>query len=217
MSTASTRSPLVSARALLRAGWERVAVYLPVILMALMALGTYWLARNTPTLGTVESQRAVTHDPDYFMSRFSVKTFDASGRLKSEVRGSQARHYPDTDTLEIDQPRIRAFNARGELTVATARRALSNADGSQVQLFGDAVVTREATSDAQGHARPRMEFRGEFLHAFLDTERLKSHLPVELTRGADRFTAQNMDYDNLDQVMELHGRVRGVLVPGAGR
>jgi lipopolysaccharide export system protein LptC len=217
MSTASTRSPLASARALLRAGWERVAVYLPVILMALMALGTYWLARNTPTLGTVESQRAVTHDPDYFMHRFSVKTFDAAGRLKSEVRGSQARHYPDTDTLEIDQPRIRAFNARGELTVATARRALSNADGSQVQLFGDAVVTREATSDAQGHARPRMEFRGEFLHAFLDTERLKSHLPVELTRGADRFTAQNMDYDNLDQVMELHGRVRGVLVPGAGR
>jgi lipopolysaccharide export system protein LptC len=62
-----------------------------------------------------------------------------------------------------------------------------------------------------------MEFRGEFLHVFLDTERVKSHKPVELTRGTDRFTADNLDYDNLDQVLELRGRVRGVLVPGADR
>jgi lipopolysaccharide export system protein LptC len=217
MSSVAGRSPLAVAWMLLRSGWERVAVYLPVILMALMALGTYWLARNTPTLAPGEAQRAPTHDPDYYMRRFSVKTFDASGRLKSEVHGNEARHYPDTDTLEIDQPRIRSFNARGELTVATARRALSNADGSEVQLFGDAVVTREAISDAPGHGRPRMEFRGEFLHAFLDTERVKSHLPVELTRGSDRFTADAMDYDNLGQVMELRGRVRGVLVPEAAR
>jgi len=215
MSSVAARSPLAGARALVRAGWERLSIYLPILLMALMALGTYWLARNTPTLEPAEAQRPATHDPDYFMRGFSVKTFDAMGRLKSEVHGSEARHYPDTDTLEIDQPRIRSFNAQGELTVATARRALSNGDGSEVQLFGDAVVTREANSDAQGHAHPRMEFRGEFLHVFADTERVKSHLPVELTRGSDRFTADSMDYDNLSQVMELRGRVRGVLVPTA--
>ena len=111
---------------------------------------------------------------------------------------------------------MRSFNTRGELTLATARRALSNADGSEVQLFGDAVITREATRGARGEARPRMEFRGEFLHVFTDTERVKSDKPVELTRGNDRFTADSMDYDNLDQVMELRGRVRGVLTPDSG-
>ncbi|ROZ66267.1 LPS export ABC transporter periplasmic protein LptC [Ramlibacter sp. WS9] len=198
---------------LVRAGWERVAIYLPIILMGLMAMGTYWLARNTPTLGTPETQQPAKHEPDYFMRRFSVKTFDGAGHIKSEVYGTEARHYPDTDTLEIDQPRIRSFNGRGELTVATARKALSNGDGSEVQLFGDAVVTREATN-AQGHERPRLEFKGEFLHVFANTERVKSHKPVELTRGNDRFTADTMDYDNIDQVMELRGRVHGVLQPG---
>jgi lipopolysaccharide export system protein LptC len=197
----------------LRGAWERVTVYLPVMLMALMALGTYWLARNTPALGIPEAQRPATHDPDYFMRGFSVKTFDASGRLKSEVHGSEARHYPDTDTLEIDQPRMRAFNARGELTIATARRALSNGDGSEVQLFGDAVVVREAVTDAQGQTRPRLEFRGEFLHAFVEAERVRSNKPVELRRGTDRFTADSLDYDNVDRVLELQGRVQGVLVP----
>ncbi|MEO5669634.1 MAG: LPS export ABC transporter periplasmic protein LptC [Ramlibacter sp.] len=187
------------------------------MLMGLMALGTYWLARNTPALAPVEAQRAATHDPDYFMRRFSVKTFDATGRLKSEIRGIEARHYPDTDTLEIDRPHIRSYNARGELTVATADRALSNADGSEVQLLGHAVVTREATTTPGGQARQRLEFRGEFLHAFMDAERVKSHKPVELTRGADRFTADSMDYDNQGQVLEMRGRVHGTIAPGARR
>src|SRR5690606_2026312 len=109
--------------------WDRVSVYLPVILMGLLALGTYWLARNTPAISPPAAAAAPTHDPDYFMRRFSVKSFDPTGRLKSEVQGVEARHYPDTDTLEIDQPHIRAYNPQGLLTVATARRALSNSDG----------------------------------------------------------------------------------------
>ena len=198
-----------------RATGDRFAIYLPVILMGVLALGTYWLARNTPAiLGGPQAQQPLTHDPDYFMRGFSVKTFDPNGRLKSEVFGAEARHYPDTDTLEIDQPRIRAFSPQGDLTVATAKRAISNGAGTEVQLMGDAVVTRVPPA---GTPAPRMEFRGEFLHAFLETERLKSHKPVTLRRGTHEFTAENLDYDNLDRVMELRGRVRGTLMPGQPR
>jgi lipopolysaccharide export system protein LptC len=206
-----------AAWAWVRGAWDRVAIYLPVILMGLLALGTYWMVRNTPALlGPAEAQGPVTHDPDYFMRNFSVKTFDAAGRLKSEVFGTEARHYPDTDTLEIDQPRIRSFNEQGELTVATAKRAVSNADGTEVQLIGDAVVTREPAAGPGRQPEPRLEFRGEFLHAFLGgTERIKSHKPVTLKRGSDQFTAENLDYDNLDRVLELRGRVRGTLAPGS--
>jgi lipopolysaccharide export system protein LptC len=194
-----------------RRAWDRVAIYLPVILMGLMALGTYWLARNTPNfLGGADTQRRVTHEPDYFMRGFSVKTFDANGRLKTEVFGTEARHYPDTDTMEIDNPRIRSYNATGELTTATALHGISNADGSEVQLMGNAIVTREP-NPARG--TPRMQLRSEFIHAFVNTERVKSHQPVEIIRGNDRFTADSMDYDNLERVMDLQGRVRGILVP----
>ena len=195
----------------LRATWDRLAIYLPVILMGLLALGTYWLASNTPAiLGAPDAQRPPTHEPDYFMRNVSVKTFDPTGRLKSEVFGTEARHYPDTDTLEIDLPRILSYDEGGALTVATAQRAISNGDGSEVQLIGNAVVTRKPPP---GSDAPQMEFRGEFLHAFMDTERVRSHKPVELIRGSDRFTAENLDYDNLDRVLELRGRVRGQLAP----
>jgi lipopolysaccharide export system protein LptC len=194
-----------------RTTWDRLAIYLPVILMGVLALGTYWLARNTPAfLGGNDSPRAVTHDPDYFMRDFAVRTFDVSGRLRSEVFGTQGRHYPDTDTLEIDQPRIRSYDEQGNVTVSTARSGLSNGDGSEVQLIGNAVVVREPLA---GIDNPRMEFRGEVLHGFKNTERVQSNKPVTLIRGNDKFTGDSMDYDNLDRVMVLRGRVRGTLVP----
>jgi lipopolysaccharide export system protein LptC len=194
--------------------WDRISIYLPIILMGLLALGTYWLARNTPSFSAPGVQRTEAHEPDSFLRGFSVKSFAPDGRLRSEIRGTEARHYPDTDTTEIDQPRIRQFNDRGALTVATGRRAISNADGSQVQLMGDAVVTREG-ADAAGRPQPKLEIRGEFLHAFMDEEKVKSHRPVTLRRGGDVFHADSLDYDNLDRVLEMRGRVRGVLQPGA--
>ena len=193
--------------------WDRVSIYLPVILMGLMALGTYWLARNTPDFKGPGAPRQLTHEPDYFMRGFSVRNFDPAGRLKSEIFGKEARHFPDTDTTEIDQPRIRSFSNEGLLTVATARKALSNADGSEVQLFGDAVVTREPAPDAKPAGTPKLEIRSDFLHLFTQAERVKSNKPVTIKRGADEFHADSFEYNHLDRVLELTGRVRGQIGP----
>lgn len=195
--------------------WERFLLYLPMFVMGFLALGTYWLVRSTPEAGGPAVARAVGHEPDYFMQGFTVRTFDATGRIRTEVLGEKARHYADTQWLEIDRIRIRSFDLQGRVTTASAKRGLTNEDNSEVQLLGDAVVVREAETGRAGHAAPRMEYRGEFLHAFLTTEKIKSHKPVELTRGNDRFTAESLDFDNVDQVLELHGRVRGTLVPTA--
>jgi lipopolysaccharide export system protein LptC len=193
---------------------DRVAVYVPLILMAFMAMATYWLVRNAPVLGEAELEADPRHVPDYFMRDFSVKVFSADGKLKSEMVGIEGRHYPDTDTLEIDQPHIRIINPEGRLTTAVAKRGLINSDGSEAQLFEKAVVVREATTNAQGVAIPRTELQSEFLHLFANTEEVRSHLPVILVRGAgDRFTGDGMNYDNLDRVMQLNGRVRGTLLP----
>jgi lipopolysaccharide export system protein LptC len=198
---------------LARLAWDRLSIYLPLLLMGVLALGTYWLVRSTPLFEPDAPEQAQRRDPDYLMERFSIKTFDGNGRLKSEVYGDQARHYPHTDTLEIDQVRIRSYNQRGFMTVATARRALANNDATEVQLMGNARVVREATVDRSGTVLPRVSFSGEFLHAFLNDERIKSHKPVELERGGDRITADSLDYSNFDQVMEMRGRVRGTLLP----
>jgi lipopolysaccharide export system protein LptC len=193
--------------------WERLMLYLPLVVMGVLALGTYWLVRSTPDSAGPAVKWSPTHEPDYFMQGFSVKTYDALGRVHSEVAGEKVRHYPDTKWLEIDNIHVRSFDEQGRLTTATAKRALTNDEATELQLLGNAVVVREAVPGLPNEAVPRTEYRSEFLHAFITTERVKSHKPVELLRGNDRFTADSLDFDNIEQVLQLQGRVRGVLVP----
>lgn len=201
----------------IRRGWDRVALYLPIIIMGMMALGTYWLIRSTPAVEGAPGEQVIRRDPDYLMERFYIKTFDENGRLKSEIYGEQARHFPHTEILEIEQVRIRSFNQRGHQTIATAHRALANNDASEVQLIGDALVVRKPVTEKNGRQLPEVSFSGEFLHAFLTDERIKSHKPVTLRRGEDIITAESLDYSNFDQMLELRGRVRGTLQPPAKR
>ena len=99
--------------------------------------------------------------------------------------------------------------------VVAALRGLTNEDSSEVQLIGRAVVVREASTSKLGIAEPRMEYRGEFLHAFMNTERVRSHKPVEFLRGQDRFSADSLDFDNVEQILQLNGRVRATLTPAS--
>lgn len=202
-----------SPRAIVREAWDRFLLYLPLAFMGLLALGTYWMVRSAPPPVQPAVQRMQRHDPDYFMHGFSVKTFDAAGRVRSEVMGDKVRHYPDTQWLEIDGIRIRSFDTKGNLSTASADHGLTNEDGSEVQLIGNALVIREGTAPQREKRTPRMQYKGDFLHVFMMTERLKSHKPVELQRGNDRFTADSMAFDNVEQVLQLNGRVHGTLVP----
>ena len=194
--------------------WDQVSIYLPVVLMGALALGTYWLVRNSPVFSAQEAAKAAKHEIDYYMRKFTIKSFGETGQLKSEIYGVEGRHYRDSDTLEIDQPRILSISDAGRPVTSTGNRALSNGDGSEVQLMGNARVVREAAAGTDGKVLPRLEFKGEFLHAFVNEERVKSHLPVVLIRGADRFTGDTFAYDNMTGIAELKGRVKGQLVPG---
>ena len=195
--------------------WDQASIYLPVVLMGALALGTYWLVRNSPVFNAQEAPKAAKHEVDYFMRKFTIKSFGETGQLKSEIYGVEGRHYPDSDTLEIDQPRILSISDTGRPVKSTGNRALSNGDGSEVQLMGNARVVREAVAGTDGKVLPRLEFQGEFLHAFVNEERVKSHLPVVLIRGADQFKGDTFTYDNMTGIAELKGRVKGQLVPRA--
>jgi lipopolysaccharide export system protein LptC len=188
---------------------EALTAYLPVLLMTLLALGTWWLVKNTPLAEAERVAAPPRHEPDYSMTDFTVQRFAADGAMRVQIEGEAMRHYPDTDTLEIDHVRLRAVAPSGRVTLASARRAVAHGDGSEVQLHGGARVTQEA-----GAGEAAIDFQGEFLHAFLHTERVHSHLPVTVRRGGDELHADTLDYDHLERVLRLSGRVRATFAAG---
>lgn len=188
---------------------EALSAYLPLLLMLALALATWWLVQQTPVPEPPAAARPVRSEPDYTMRSFALERFDRDGRLKMRIEGDWLRHYPDTDRIEIDGVRIRAFAPDGRETVATARRAVGTGDGSEVQLLGGAEVQ---SRDAGGQP---VLIKSEFLHAFLVTERVRTHRPVVARFGDAEVTAAGIEYDNATRRLELRGPMRAVFPPRA--
>jgi lipopolysaccharide export system protein LptC len=193
-----------SARLRLR---ELLGAYLPLVLMALLALGTWWLVKNTPRPTAGDEQTTQRSDPDYEMRDFAITRFAPDGRATVRIEGAWLRHFPDTDRIEIERPRVHARLPDGRVTQAQAERALANGDASEWQLRGGAKVV------AQMRSGPPLEIEGEFLHVFVLTERVRSHLPVRVRQGNDEIRAGGIEVDNLAQRMQLLPPVRSVFSP----
>lgn len=181
---------------------DSASTYLPLLLMAALALATWWLVKHTPGLPPPPPAATLRHDPDYTMNRFAIERFDRGGQLRVRVEGDELRHYPDTDRFEVDRARIDAVGLDGRRTQALAVRALANGDISELQLLGDAHVT------SAGASGPVLEMRSDFLHAFLVAEQVRTHRPVRMRAGADEMQAAGMFYDHGKRLLQLDGPLR---------
>lgn len=188
---------------------ETLSAYLPILLMAALALATWWLVKNSPKPPGEVAPRAVSADPDYTMSGFALERFAPDGRLMLRIEGAQMRHYPATDRIEIDGAQIQAWSPAGRLTRASAARAVGTGDGSELQLLGGAEVVGE---DAAGVP---LLIRSEFLHAFFIDERVESDRPVLVRHGATELRAAGLLYAHASQRLELKGPLKVTLTPRA--
>ena len=106
--------------------------------MLLLALGTWWLVKNTPSADAPSESALPRKEPDYTMDHFVVERFDKDGRLKVRMQGERLRHFADTDDHRGRPGAGARGGGRRPRHLAQARRAIANGDGSEVQLIGDA-------------------------------------------------------------------------------
>ncbi len=187
---------------------QGLSTYLPLLLMGLLAASTWWLVMNTPQGDAPAADKPVREAPDYTMTGFSITRFSPDGQVVLRIAGDALRHFPTTDQLEIEGVRIHAIAPDGRTTDATALRALAQGDGSEVQLLGGARVI------SQLDGAEVLELQGEFLHAFLRFERIRSHLPVRVRHGSTETRAGGLDYNHPQQLLQLGGPVRATVQPG---
>ncbi len=192
----------------------RLQSALPLLMLGMLALVTYWLVQNSPILQDPTEQAPKSAKPDAYFHEFKLVGLDENGQWQIQITGQRAWHREDLQAYEFEQPRMIQQDVKtGHLTRISAERARTNEDGTQVQLFGQAHIQREARVDARGRPQEALEIRSEYL--MLDDRRqvLETHLPVTLKRGADEIRADRLRAMQLDGKLELEGRVRGTLAP----
>jgi lipopolysaccharide export system protein LptC len=190
--------------------WDRTSIYLPVLLMGLLALVSYWVVGITPSVDLPSPEAALHQSPDSVMRDFSVRVFDSSGAIKSELTGREMRHYPHNNTSIVDHAQGFQIAPNGRRTTFSAQQLRSNDDQSIYWLRGRVLIIREPQASLR---EPRMEFRGEELTFYVDDHRLESSQPVQIIRGVDTLSANSLRYDDPNAVFQLQGRVRASMAP----
>lgn len=160
---------------------QALSNYLPLALMALLAIFTTWLVRQTPALEGPSVERPVRSTPDYEMRGFELQRFAAGGASQAWLRGAALRHYPNDDRIEIDHIELRLQDAAGGWLLAEAERALGPESGEWLRLTGEVRVRRFAPEVRPDDAAPAlMELRTRELLAERDGRRLSSRSATTL-------------------------------------
>ena len=192
--------------------WDKTSIYLPIVLMGLLALGSYWVVSLAPSADLPAPEQAMNQAPDSIMRDFAVRQFSPDGTLKSELFGREMRRYPYNDTSVIDESHGVQMADTGRRTTFQAQRLTTNGDQSIYWFEGDVIIIREAHNTPTSQD-PKIEYRGEALTLYVDEDRLTSDKPVVITRGNDRISGNRLRYDDNTTVLDMQGRVRAFIQP----
>ena len=179
---------------------ESLTGYLPLLLMTILALGTWLIAKNTPGLLLPSVPSVVRHEADYTLDQFTLQRFDPSGALKVQIDGEHMQHFPDDDTMEVEKIHVVSLDPDGRKMTASALKGRAKGDGSVVWLDGQAHVVTEMTGELP------VEMDGEHLRAEPKMKRVDSDWPVIVQQGSTEFNAEGLFYDGDTRVLTLRGK-----------
>ena len=187
----------------------QVLKFLPMLLMAFLTLGTYWMVQmNEPNLDTEKQKR---HVPDYIMDGIVVTTLGPAGNTKFRVVGQKLTHYEDDASSEIDWPIARRFHETKPAITVKSDKGFLDGDMTVLDLVGNASLTRPAqaaTATQAGSARLFMS--SSKFTVLMNDDIVKTNRPVNLEQGQSIMTSQEgAVFDNVHQKLTMIGQVKG--------
>jgi lipopolysaccharide export system protein LptC len=196
-----------------RTGWiEPLTLYLPVVIMGFLALGTWWLVRSSPQAAGLQAQDKGSAGPQYHIQAFSTQSFDAQGRLNAQVSAQFAKYDGQTDTLVMQQFRLRSVDEQGQFLLAQSDEARASNGLDRFMLLGKARVwkTVQEGHDKSANLPSAWVFVGDQLEYDDKAKLLRSQGPTRLQRDKDSLSAGQMVYDGANKKLSMQGQVRAV-------
>ncbi len=183
---------------------KTAAPVFPLVLLALLAGGTFWLDRASHVDFQGNNGRH-RHDPDFIVEDFETRHFDLSGHLQHQLNAKRMRHYPDDESTEVETPSL-LYYAHTPPTHLKAQKAWISKDGKEIRLYDQVQLTRPATDD-----QAELTANSSELHVFPDEEIARTQTPVTLINGLTTLQGQGLEADHRKQTYLLTGQVRGIM------
>jgi lipopolysaccharide export system protein LptC len=187
--------------------YDRIAAGMSLLLLSLLALGTWYLAERSMQADIGPAAGSVKHERDYFVERFELIRLNNQGRPLYRMTAKRLDHFADDDSTEYEEPRLVSLDTTRPRMTLSANQGRSTREAEQTHLYGAVRLTRAATDK-----RPEMRMDSDYVLVLAEQEIARTDRPVRITSGASWLTGVGMEFDNRTQRLDLLSQVRGTWI-----
>lgn len=198
-----------------RAFVDRLVAWSPALLLAGLAVLTYWLdAQIQPPAPRVDGSKR--HEPDLFLEDFRAQSFDAQGVLRESLSAKRAEHFPDDgSTLLVDPKLLLTQSGRPAMSV-TADSGVVAGDRDSGEFEGNVRVIREAVPASSGErASGPVTLTTDSLHVQTREQRVQTRSAVTIEEPRGIIRGRGLTYDNKTHILHIDSNVAGSFAPQA--
>jgi len=194
-----------------RSRLDRATAWAPVVLLGGLAALTFWLDAQVQR-GPRAADGSTRHDPDMVVSGLSAVNLGPDGHVLQELSALRGRHFPDDQTMELDQLTIVATEPGRPRLEITADRGKLSADREHAYFYGNVKAEREAAGADQPVQGP-LTLTTEYLHVIWKTQRVLTDRPVTITEPRAIIRGTGLEYDHESRTFRLLSNVSGQFTP----
>lgn len=179
----------------------------PMLLAALLAIGTWYLA-DLQRRSYVDPKASSPTTPDFIVEHARTARLAPDGSVQTLLSADQLVHYLSEDRSVLDRPRV--IDTRGDQppVTITAETGETRNRLEEIVLTRDVHVVRAAAPKAEA-----LDVRTERLVLRPDDDRASSDVEVHVTQGTSTLTGVGMVLDNAHRTLQVTSRVRATFAP----
>ncbi|MFZ6773167.1 LPS export ABC transporter periplasmic protein LptC [Undibacterium sp. SXout7W] len=192
---------------------DRFRIWLGVVLLAVVALGSFWMMEVLRRSGEDEQNKSsVRSEPDYYVEKFNFIRLSNSNNPNYHITGDRLIHLPKSDSFEILQPRINSFDEEKTPVHIRADKAVIEEKNAEItpQREHDVVhlydnVSMERPESPNSHY---LQLQTDYLMLLPDDDIIKTDKAVNILTANAETNAIGMLANNATQQMQLMSKVR---------
>jgi len=112
-----------------------------LLLIILLAIVSGWVFESIEK-NPILTKKKLRHDPDYFLKNFTATTMDKSGKPAYKVKAAHLEHYPDNDSMKMQQPFFSFYEKNIKAWTVQANEAIVLQKKDQIHLKGHVILNQ---------------------------------------------------------------------------
>jgi lipopolysaccharide export system protein LptC len=182
---------------------DRWLAYIPALLLAGLALLTYWLDQRVQPLGPARDG-GLPNPPDFIVENFQAMRMHPDGTPRYLVAAKKMLHYPDDNSAVLEQPQLTHFEPDKAPVSIRANEGRLSPNGEDAIFSGDVLVRRAAYDGSD-----ELTLSTSWLHVIPEQDLAKTDREVIMTSGNSTLKSVGLEFNNATRTLKLLSKVNG--------